>query len=77
MGDILGSLKFQLFFGVLEIPDILLGLMVDAEPEPTYEEKIRVPAPLGILHERMKGYRRILKKNISNIILSIKTLNHD
>ena len=32
------SLKFRIFWGVLEIPDIILGLTVDAGPEPTYEE---------------------------------------
>ena len=31
---------------MLEIPDIFLGWRVDAEPEPMYEEKLRVP-PLG------------------------------
>ena len=34
-----GSLKFQIFFRVLEIPDIFWGKMVDAGPEPTYAEK--------------------------------------
>ena len=33
----------NIFFGVLEIPDIFLGWMVEAGSEPTYEEKIRVP----------------------------------
>ena len=32
---------------MFEIPDIFLGLTVDAGSEPTYAEKIRVP-PLGI-----------------------------
>ena len=39
MGVFLGSLKFQIFFGVFEIPDIFGGWTVDAGPEPTYEEK--------------------------------------
>ena len=34
------------FFGLLKIPDIFLGCTVDAESEPTYSEKMRVP-PLG------------------------------
>ena len=38
-----GLLKSQIFFGVVEIPDIFLGWTVDAGPEPTYEEKLRVP----------------------------------
>ena len=39
--------KIQIFFcGVLEIPDIFGGTTVDAGPEPTYKEKMRVP-PLG------------------------------
>ena len=47
MGDIFGGLvKFQIFLGVLEIPDIL-GQTVDAGPEPMYEEKMRVPPSLG------------------------------
>ena len=36
-------LKFQLFLGVFEIPDIFFGRTVDAGPEPTYEVKMRVP----------------------------------
>ena len=31
------------FLGVLEIPDIFGGCMVDAGSEPTYTEKMRVP----------------------------------
>ena len=42
-GVFFGLLKFQIFFGVLEIPDIILG--EHAEPEPTYEEKMRVQPP--------------------------------
>ena len=47
MGDIFGGLlKFQIVFGVLEIPE----WTVDAGPEPTYGEKNRVPPPpLGSL----------------------------
>ena len=42
-----GLLKFQIFFGVLEIPDIFWGeSRVDARPEPTYEE-MRVRSPGG------------------------------
>ena len=40
-----GLLKIQIFFGVLEIPDIFLGCTVDAGLEPTYTEKMRVPPP--------------------------------
>ena len=39
----LGCQNFKYFFGVLEIPDIFWGWTVDAGPEPTYEEKMRVP----------------------------------
>ena len=28
---------------MFEIPDMFLGVKVDAGPEPTYEEKMRVP----------------------------------
>ena len=51
---VLGLVKFQIFFGVLEIPVILLlfffflggGGTVDAGPEPTYGEKYeRTPPP--------------------------------
>ena len=34
----LGLLKFQIFLGVLEIPDIFGGWTVDAGSEPTYAE---------------------------------------
>ena len=37
-----GRAKFQYFFRCLEFL-IFLGVMVDARPEPTYEEKLRVP----------------------------------
>ena len=40
-------LKFQTFFGVLENLDIFWGRTVDAGPEPTYTEKIRVGLPPG------------------------------
>ena len=45
MGIFLGSLKFQIFLGVLENPGIFLGSTVDAGPELTYEERMRVPPP--------------------------------
>ena len=48
----LGLLKFQIFFGVLEIPDIFFGWTVYAGSEPTYAEKIRVPPPPWELHTR-------------------------
>ena len=51
MGVFFRSLNFQIFFVVLEIPDIFLGQTVDAEPEPTYEEKIRVPPPRVLVQE--------------------------
>ena len=34
-------------FGVFEIPEFFGGLRVNAWPEPTYEEKLRVPPPWG------------------------------
>ena len=37
--------KIQIFFGVLDIPDIFLWQTVDAGPNPMYEEKVRVPPP--------------------------------
>ena len=36
-------LKFQIFFGVLEIPDIFWGVNGRCLVRTTYEEKIRVP----------------------------------
>ena len=43
---ILGSfLKVQIFFGELDIPDNFWWQTVDAGPNPTYEEKVRVPPP--------------------------------
>ena len=51
----LGVAKISILFGVLEIPDFFFffffffwgggGQTVDAWPEPTNEEKIRVPPP--------------------------------
>ena len=38
--------KFEIFFGVLDIPDFFWRQTVDAGPNPTYEEKVRVPPPL-------------------------------
>ena len=37
--------KIQIFFGVLDIPDIFSRQTVDAGPNPTYEEKVRLPPP--------------------------------
>ena len=48
MRDIFGVAKIStISFGVLEIPDIFWGggWTVDVGPEPTYEEKMRVPPP--------------------------------
>ena len=41
--NIFAWLKFQIFFGVLDIPDIFWRQTVDAGPNATYEEKVRVP----------------------------------
>ena len=38
-----GLLKYQIFFGVLDIPDIFWGWRASAGPEPTYEEKMKLP----------------------------------
>ena len=47
-GTFFGWLKFQIFLGVLEIPDTFLWWAVDAWPEPTYEEKLEyTPPPPG------------------------------
>ena len=61
MGVIFGGLlKFQIFLGVLEIHVFFVlffflgggGRTVDAGPEPTLEEKMRVPPPpLGLSHD--------------------------
>ena len=51
MGVFFGLLKIQIFFGVLEIPDIFLGCTIDAGSEPTYTEKNEStppPPPLGV-----------------------------
>ena len=45
MGCFLGCQNSKYFLGVLEIPDIFSGCTVDAGPEPTYGENIRVPPP--------------------------------
>ena len=37
--------KIQIFFGVLDIPNLFWRHTVDAGPNPTYEEKVRVPPP--------------------------------
>ena len=52
MRDFLGLLKFQIFFGVLEIPDIFGGCRGEAGPETRFEgKKMRVPPPPpGICH---------------------------
>ena len=44
-GIFLGVAKISNIFGVLEIPDNVRGRTVDAGPEPTYVEKMRVPPP--------------------------------
>ena len=49
-----GLQNLKYLFGVLQlqIPDIFFWLTVDAGPEPTYEEKMRVPPPpLGFVHQ--------------------------
>ena len=51
LGYFLGLLKIQIFFGVLEIPDIFWGCTVDAGSEPSYTEKNRVPPPPPLLGE--------------------------
>ena len=46
IGIFWGLLKFQIYFGVLDIPDIFLGWTVGAGSKPTYgtsEKKKRVP----------------------------------
>ena len=45
MRDILAVAIISNIFWVLEIPDIFWGRTVDAGPEPTYTEKIRVGLP--------------------------------
>ena len=45
MGIFLAVAKISNIFWVLEIPDIFLERTVDAGPEPTYTEKIRVGLP--------------------------------
>ena len=56
--------QFQIFFGVLDIPDIFWRQTVDAGPNPTYEEKVRVPPPptphthspwVTVYHEKLLG----------------------
>ena len=48
----LGCYMFKYLFGVLEILDIFGGLMVDAGPELTYKEKMRItPHPLVFVHQ--------------------------
>ena len=37
--------KISNILGVLDIPDIILQQTVEAGPNPTYEEKVRVPSP--------------------------------
>ena len=37
--------KFKFFFGVLDILNFFWRHTVDAGPNPTYEEKVRVPPP--------------------------------
>ena len=45
MGDIFWVANNFKYFWVLEIPNIFGGQTVDAGPEPTYGENIRVPPP--------------------------------
>ena len=45
LGMFLGWLKFRIFLGCLKSLILILGLTVDAWPEPKYEEKMRVPPP--------------------------------
>ena len=45
----MGLLTFQIFFGVLKIPDIFGGRKIDARPDSSYEEKMRVTPPLSPL----------------------------
>ena len=42
--------KLKIFFGVLDIPDFFWRQTVDAGPNPTYEEKVRVPPPPPLHH---------------------------
>ena len=42
--------KFQIIFGVLDIPEFFLRQTVDAGPNPTYEENVRVPPPPHTTH---------------------------
>ena len=39
------NVKNENVLGVLDIPDIFWRQTVDAGPNPTYEEKVRVPPP--------------------------------
>ena len=43
--NIFAQQKFQIFFWVLDIHDIFWRQTVGAGPNPTYEEKARVPPP--------------------------------
>ena len=48
MGVFFGLVKFQMFLGCLKFL-IFFGGTIDAGPEPTDEEKMRVP-PMGLYH---------------------------
>ena len=50
--------KFQIFFGVLDIPDIFWRQTVDTGPNPTYEGKVRVPPPLSLTHTHAHTHTR-------------------
>ena len=50
MGHIWGGYNFEYFLGCLKFLIFILGCTVDAGPEPTYEEQMRVPPPLGLKH---------------------------
>ena len=50
-GNIFGAAKFQIFWGMPDIPDFFVGgggETVDAGSKPMYEEKLRVPPGLSL-----------------------------
>ena len=48
--------KFKIFLGALDIPDIFWRQKVDAGPNPTYEEKVRLPPPPPFSHTLTLGH---------------------